>query len=1659
MDGGEISEIEERLVEDFQEAIGEEGLTPEQEEAALAELTSFFENVSQAADHVTDADKVIAPAKEVPKGEFKTAELEGFSEAETFSLINPETEISPKLPEQVTPKNEDLFGKEKPQYSIEEEAKKSREWFQTRGLYLPKVETAIRGYRNKILFDYDLVKPEYSTADQPGPVAMPSLTDVQTAFKGQGVTQLDDGSFAVKTRGGQDLIIRSVDRIDADSYALNIGYGQSALSRGKVVAGKYHQGTIELTRGAADNVTLAHESIHFMEDIGVLNSLDVAALRGHIKRLVREGKFETQNKEDIGGAEDRATFIAAALTSPPKGAIGRIISRIQDFIDKIVNAFGIRTVGGVIRDIKTGEVFGSKVDNQSEWTYSYIHEESANNISDGRRETLRDNSGRRAGVQYRPTVVGREKIGGLKVSGRIIHKPQDAAQIAAQYLKKYPDEHLISLVMDKEGKLLHVYRHTVGLPGSSMASAPIIAGEALNTPGAANIIVAHNHPSQRAELSAEDRAFTKSLEDTLRGSGVELTDSLAVTTDKYSSYAETEGTSPASLSEETTGKINIPLLGRVFEVIHNGPKVNNAESAKSHAEALIPDGGVLVMDGQNAIAGTVDISDFSKIRGRVQAELLKAFEKRNGRAMIVYSPNRAIKSAEANNLAKFLGAGQNEVKLLDIIDTAGSWADKGTMPQSSWGNVEFYSYQIPSAEQGRQESMIVDWERKGEGRSQGNPNPTSPASASPGSRQGTFQDKDTTSNGKVKPEKYSIRRQQDPPVSRDPKVLNTYLKDETDAIVQTIMNKLRPKHMTYLELFLKSPEWFDNPQISNIVRLFVRDRNERYHETINDLIAVDDIDSPEKTVPEAGKALKGKGLSLVDRLAGKESAEYKMLSDFIDYFDTEAKRNPNKSDAENLADCEAYMRKNGATDDVVRVWRLYRQAYDKALELQTRQLREMIAQIIEEAAFRGESPDASLAELKDTLKYALAEMETWKGYYAPRIREAGNWKVQSYKKHGPLEVNREYYRDHRGSELSARRLANRLRREGWTVYSVSQVEKLPESIYQDVKAAAAAKLIDNALDKVKENSTSIVAIRSEVLRAVADEIRARGFRSHQIRRKEGAVIKGYIEDPIKRHLLYANQLAGGLSKAYVARRAIEELLGQKVNGKHVGGIDPIADPKAYEVATNYIEEQLRNLDASDRIIGLAKSIATFKFLGFNIRSLAVNMTAIVTTAPSSIHQYAMGGKGSIAKVLKELGRAGGDYGAFMAGRKLANADEQAFLEDSQRKGWDDAQYTRNALGVMEKTHSRIWNTMMDGSMYLFGKSEQWNRGTTMLAAYRLARKRGLDYAAAAEAAKEASDRAHGVYGRATLPMWAQGTNPAAKVGQMLYIYSKFSHNYLQMLYDLSFKKKNIKGAMFAFLSPIVVAGGAALPFKDTIFAFSGFILRALFGEDKDPEKWVWDTIREHLGDGAEKVGRHGLTGAAGIDISGSLSIGVGIPRDMLELTGAVGGVIDAVGEGGKAAMRRQYSKAVENLLPTGLANPIRAAREAKEGVSTRANNPVWDERGRQLVPTSGETTARALGFRSARRAVLSERTWEGKRQAAHYTDLRQSIYQRYRAWLLGDRHNQEEHKRIMKMVREYNGKARELKDGEVPEIKAGSLRSQARRMEKAPKAVRANLAN
>ncbi|MFA5154159.1 MAG: hypothetical protein WC554_16535, partial [Clostridia bacterium] len=217
---------------------------------------------------------------------------------------------------------------------------------------------------NRGTFDANNPDIRYAKGEQ-GKSAMPDLADVQDVFKQHKVYQVGD-NFLLHKEGLSDLVIKSVDHISPDRFALNIGYSKSVLTEREVIAGKFTTGKIELVKGAADKFTLSHESVHFMEDLGVINDNEVKLLQRHINNLVSDGQWQTLNKDDIGGAEDRAEFLAQSLQKEPKGLLGRIINKIQDFIDKLVNAFGIRTVRGIERDVKSGEIYNKETNEQRE---------------------------------------------------------------------------------------------------------------------------------------------------------------------------------------------------------------------------------------------------------------------------------------------------------------------------------------------------------------------------------------------------------------------------------------------------------------------------------------------------------------------------------------------------------------------------------------------------------------------------------------------------------------------------------------------------------------------------------------------------------------------------------------------------------------------------------------------------------------------------------------------------------------------------------------------------------------------------------------------------------------------------------------------------------------------------------------------------------------------------------------------------------------------------------------------------------------------------------------------------------------------------------------------------------------------------------------------
>jgi len=770
-----------------------------------------------------------------------------------------------------------------------------------------------------------------------------------------------------------------------------------------------------------------------------------------------------------------------------------------------------------------------------------------------------------------------------------------------------------------------------------------------------------------------------------------------------------------------------------------------------------------------------------------------------------------------------------------------------------------------------------------------------------------------------------------------------------------------------------------------------------------------------------------------------------------------------EADIDHVEYSEANLRKQGYSADTIAVWRAFRESYDKSLDVMTAQMQAMIDQIEEEAAFKGIDP-ADFSDMYTTLKGALAMMGTYRGSYAPRIRQ-GNWAVTASRGEGE---DTQYYREQRFSHMAATRLAEKLKAEGWEIRNVAEVAKLPEDVYQDLKTVSMAKAIESAIEGMTTGQKGTVAqnqaikFNEEILQQVADMIRARGFRATMIRRTPGAnVTKGYIEDPIERHAIYTNNVARGIAKAKVAGAAMEQLSGKMVKGEIVGGIDPKKEPEIYTTAKDYIEEQLRNLDKTDRVIGWAKSLATLKFMGFSVRAAVVNMTAIVTTAPAAIQQYVTEGRASFMKVNRALAVAGYDAAKFMTGKTVGSADDMRFLQDEKRLGWDDPQYTRDMISKIGSTGNRTWAATMDGAMWMFGKTEQWNRLTTMLAGYRLARAEGKNHAEASELGKTASDKAHGIYGRATLPSVAWGRNPAAKVAQMLYVYSKFSHNYLQLLHGLGFKNHNWKAFFYALLSPMILSGVAAFPLKDlTIMPLLGvlFSVLGIKDDDEDFEKWMWDQTRKNLGEGAEIVGRYGAMGALGADISGSLSIGVGIPRDFWEWGGAIGGAAKEVTAAWEEFGKGNYSQTAERLLPTALANIPRAYREATEGPTTRRGNRVWDVTGKPYRPTPGETALRVVGFRSSKQASTTQRLYEAKEQAAEFNQRRSSIYEAYRAFLAKPKEKRDpaQWRKIRERVREFNLSIKAANvQGEVAYITYGSMSRQIQKMGRATRAERA----
>lgn len=117
----------------------------------------------------------------------------------------------------------------------------------------------------------------------------------------------------------------------------------------------------------------------------------------------------------------------------------------------------------------------------------------------------------------------------------------DSADAVANYLQKSigreKKEQFVTLCLDSRNSLIKISNISTGSLNASIVHPREVFKEAIHS-SAAQIIIAHNHPSENPDASPEDVALTRRLGEAAKIIGIELLDHIIVTKDKFSSLKE-----------------------------------------------------------------------------------------------------------------------------------------------------------------------------------------------------------------------------------------------------------------------------------------------------------------------------------------------------------------------------------------------------------------------------------------------------------------------------------------------------------------------------------------------------------------------------------------------------------------------------------------------------------------------------------------------------------------------------------------------------------------------------------------------------------------------------------------------------------------------------------------------------------------------------------------------------------------------------------------------------------------------------------------------------------------------------------------------------------------------------------------------------------------
>lgn len=409
-----------------------------------------------------------------------------------------------------------------------------------------------------------------------------------------------------------------------------------------------------------------------------------------------------------------------------------------------------------------------------------------------------------------------------------------------------------------------------------------------------------------------------------------------------------------------------------------------------------------------------------------------------------------------------------------------------------------------------------------------------------------------------------------------------------------------------------------------------------------------------------------------------------------------------------------------------------------------------------------------------------------------------------------------------------------------------------------------------------------------------------------------------------------------------------------------------------------------------------------QYLGGSLASAFVNMTQPFAVTLPWLSQFGgiRAASGQMTRALKDMGTRGMKYETDLA-HALKSAEDDGVV--SPQEVHQLMAQARGAGGLRSGDGTRAgdaraaagnaWERAKVAWGQPFALAEQFNRRSTFIAAFRIAKAQGMSDPGAF--ARKAVLETQFVYSKAAKPVWARGA-----VGGTLFTFKTYSVSYLELMQRM-WKQGGPEGKRavgWALVMLLLMGGAGGVPFAEDV---EDLIDGAgqLMGYNISSKQWrkqaLAGIVGKELGDFMEQ-GLSGLPGAP-IDVSGRLGMGNLIPgtglfltkqsreRDLLEVVGPAGDLVARGFTAGRKALTGDVAGAALEVSPT-------AVRNLAKGADMAATGMYRDQKGYKVIDTTlAEAAAKAIGFQPKSVAEVQEANSFMQRSKSFYTQTSSDI--------------------------------------------------------------------